>query len=253
MMKLESKSVYGPVWSRRFGWDLGVNLLPVNRKLCTFDCVYCQYGFTPALSNQTDGFPQAAQIIKEWEQRLAYAAALRISIYHTTVSGNGEPTMHPQFGEIVEELCALRDEVVPGVPIAVLSNASMLDRASVREALMLVDERYMKLDAGDAATLRTVNGSTQAFDAIVEHLSDLQDIVVQAMFVKDRAGRIDNTSEQDVGDWVARVARIGPKCVHVYSLDRTPAALGLHKVDRASLERIASRLRAETGIEVTVY
>src|SRR5574341_1343278 len=126
MMRLESKTVYGPVWSRRFGWDLGINLLPANRKLCTFDCVYCQYGFTPAFSNQIDGFPHLEQILEEWGEKLAYTAGLRVRIEHTTISGNGEPTMHPDFRRIVPELVRWRNKNAPRVKLAILSNGYRL-------------------------------------------------------------------------------------------------------------------------------
>jgi wyosine [tRNA(Phe)-imidazoG37] synthetase (radical SAM superfamily) len=146
----------------------------------------------------------------------------------------------------------MRDALVPGVPIAVLSNASTLDRDDVREALAMVDERYMKLDAGDAATLRAVNGSTVPFDALVRRLADVPDITVQAMFVKDRAGRVDNTTEMAVIAWVTALQRIKPAAVHVYTLDRMPAWPYLQPAPTARLLEIGQRVRL-AGIPCEVF
>jgi wyosine [tRNA(Phe)-imidazoG37] synthetase (radical SAM superfamily) len=160
--------------------------------------------------------------------------------------------MHPQFAEVARALREMRDALVPGVPIAVLSNASTLDRDDVREALATLDERYMKLDAGDAATLRAVNGSTFPYETIVQHLSGMRDITIQAMFVKDRAGRVDNTGEMAVIAWVTALQRIRPAAVHVYTLDRMPAWPYLQAVPAARLLEIGQRVRL-AGIPCEVF
>lgn len=255
-MALHEGVVYGPIRSRRLGRSLGINLTPPNVKLCTFNCTYCQYGWTQpersAGANLAETWPSPAAVARAVRAAIKGLAARGDGIDRLTLAGHGEPTMHPEFAAVVEELRKLRDDLVPGMPIAVLSNASTLDRPDVRDALMRVDERYMKLDAGDANTLRTVNGSTTPLEAVVTHLSDLRDIVVQAMFVKDRAGRIDNTSDMAVINWVVALQRIKPTAVHVYTIDRAPAWPYLQAVPVPRLIEIAQRVR-RAGIECEVF
>ncbi|MDO8835872.1 MAG: radical SAM protein [Vicinamibacterales bacterium] len=256
LMALHEGVVYGPIRSRRLGRSLGINLTPPNVKLCTFNCTYCQYGWTqPARGGGADGsetWPSPSAVARAVRAAIRGLASRGDGVDRLTLAGHGEPTMHPQFPEVVEELRALRDELVPGVPIAVLSNASTLDRPGVREALLRVDERYMKLDAGDANTLRTVNGSTTPLDALVQRLADLPGIVVQAMFVKDRAGRIDNTTDMAVINWVVALQRIKPASVHIYTVDRAPAWPYLQAAPVTRLHEIAQRVRL-AGIECEVF
>ena len=250
MMKLESKSVYGPVWSRRFGWDLGVNLLPVNRKLCTFDCVYCQYGFTPALSNQTDGFPQAAQIIKEWEQRLAYAAALRISIYHTTVSGNGEPTMHPQFGKIIPDLVGWRDENAPQIKLAILSNGYRLHDPAIREAMHYFDEPIIKLDSAIPGKFQEINRPLGPF-SMTQFLEDLKHcprLILQTMFIKGW-----NDRQEDLQAWRRALSEIRPLAVQIYTVTRDTALPNLHPLAERDLFQIAEETAKLVGVPVHAF
>jgi wyosine [tRNA(Phe)-imidazoG37] synthetase (radical SAM superfamily) len=255
-MALHEGIVYGPIRSRRLGRSLGINLTPPNEKLCTFNCTYCQYGWTQPVrtsgSDRAQTWPSPAAVARSVRAAIKGLASRGDGVDRLTLAGHGEPTMHPQFADVVEELRTLRDDLVPGVPIAVLSNASTLDRADVRDALLRVDERYMKLDAGDATTLRTVNGSTTPLDPLVQHLAELPGIVIQAMFVKDRAGRIDNTTDMAVINWVVALQRIKPGAVHVYTVDRAPAWPYLQAVPTARLHEIAQRVRL-AGIECVVF
>lgn len=256
-MALHQGVVYGPIKSRRLGRSLGVNLAPAGLKVCSFNCTYCQYGWTENDRRATDAaatapWPSPATVARSVRGAVASILARGDGLDRLTLAGHGEPTLHPQFPEVVEALRDVRDDVLPGVPIAVLSNASSLDRSEVREALRRVDERYMKLDAGDATTLRTVNGSTAPLDAIIAHLAGLENIVVQAMFVKDRAGRIDNSTEMPVISWVVALQKIRPAAVHVYTIDRAPAWPYLHPVPAARLLEIAQRVRL-AGIPCEVF
>jgi wyosine [tRNA(Phe)-imidazoG37] synthetase (radical SAM superfamily) len=256
LMGLHEGVVYGPIRSRRLGRSLGINLTPANLKLCTFNCSYCQYGWSRqdrgGPGRSSEAWPSPDTVVRSVRAALKAMASRGESVDKLTLAGHGEPTMHPQFGDVVRALREMRDALVPGVPIAVLSNASTLDREDVRDALALVDERYMKLDAGDAATLRAVNGSTVPFDALVQHLAGLRDITVQAMFVKDRAGRVDNTTEMAVIAWVTALQRIKPAAVHVYTLDRMPAWPYLQPAPSARLFEIGQRVRL-AGIPCEVF
>ena len=254
-MTLHEGIIYGPVRSRRLGRSLGINLTPAHVKLCSFNCSYCQYGWseqsgrrTPALEN----WPSPASVAK------AVSAALRAlhekgeTLDRLTLAGHGEPTMHPQVREVVAALRKVRDDLAPGLPIAVLSNASTLDRADVRAGLADVDQRFMKLDGGDAATVRAINGATVPFDAIVKGLGSIKDVVIQSMFVKDRSGRVDNTSDRTLIAWVSALQQIHPQAVHVYTLDRAPAFPYLQPVSAARLREIAQRVRL-AGITCEVF
>lgn len=255
-MPLHEGIVYGPIRSRRLGRSLGINLTPAGQKLCSFNCTYCQYGWSrPPASRGTgasDNWPSPAAIDRAVRSALRILAGQSERLDRLTLAGHGEPTMHPQFPAVVDTLRALRDEVLPGVPISVLSNASMLDHVEVRAALARVDERYMKLDAGDANTLRAVNGATLPLSGMVQHLASLEDVIVQAMFVKDRAGRIDNTTDHAVINWLTAVQQIKPVAVHVYTIDRTPAWPYLQMVPATRLFEIAQRVRL-AGIRCEVF
>jgi len=256
LMPLHEGIVYGPVRSRRLGRSLGINLTPAHLKLCSFNCSYCQYGWSEhsrrAAEPAFEHWPSAATVAKALSVALRALLAQGDRVDRLTLAGHGEPTMHPKFKDVVSALRKVRDELVPGVPIAVLSNASTLDRADVREALAEVDERYMKLDAGDTATLRSVNGSPLTIEQLVAGLKKVPDIVVQAMFVKDRTGRVDNTGDLTVINWVGALDRIRPKAVQVYTIDRTPAFPYLQAVPAPRLREIVQRVRL-AGFPCDVY
>jgi len=256
MMPLQEGIVYGPVRSRRLGQSLGINILPGNVKLCTFNCSYCQYGWTRTGAQHPRGvgdvWPSPSSIAKAVGLRLRRALASGEAVHRLTLAGNGEPTLHPEFPEVVSRLRALRDAVQKGLPIAVLSNSSTLDRPEVVRALDRLDERYMKLDAGETALLRRVNAATMSVDQVVEGLRRLKDVVVQSMFVRDRLGRIDNAGDVAVAAWIGALARIQPLRVQVYSIDRAPAWPYLQAVPAHRLEEIARRARA-AGIHADVF
>jgi len=256
LMPLHEGIVYGPVRSRRLGRSLGINLTPAHLKLCSFNCSYCQYGWSEhsrrASEPAFEHWPSAATVAKAVGVALRSLIAQGDRIDRLTLAGHGEPTMHPKFREVVAALRKVRDELVPGVPLAVLSNASTLERADVREALAEIDERYMKLDAGDTATLRSVNGSPLTIEQLVSGLKKVPDIVIQAMFVKDRTGRVDNTGDLTVINWVGALDRIRPKGVQIYTIDRTPAFPYLQPVPAARLREIVQRVRL-AGFPCDVY
>jgi wyosine [tRNA(Phe)-imidazoG37] synthetase (radical SAM superfamily) len=245
---LQTGLVYGPLASRRLGRSLGVNLLPENRKICNFNCPYCQYGWTPAgtLAGPLD-WPAPIAVARAVEAALGGDPA----IDSITLAGNGEPTLHPGFGEVVERLRAVRDRLAPAARIAVLSNSSTVGRPGVIAALRRLDGRYMKLDAGDEATMRRVNGTRLDAEGIVSGLSRLDDVVLQAMFVRGPSG-VDNTTPAALQPWLDAVIRIRPSAVHVYSLDRPAASIRLERVPRATLEQITERV-GRAGIKAEVF
>lgn len=254
-MSLHAGVVYGPVRSRRLGRSLGVNVLPPNEKLCTFNCLYCQYGWTRS-SRRSETPPVA------WPARgdivHAVAAALDslerdgATIDRITLAGHGEPTLHPDFPAIVAELCDLRSARVPGTSVAVLSNSTTAANPEIRAALSRLDERYMKLDAGDQDTLRRVNACAVSIDQLVASLQALPNVVIQTMFVSDETGQLGNTSERAVAAWLEAVRAVRPEGVHLYTLDRAPAWPGFRPVAADFLQEIAGRVRA-AGMRPLVF
>jgi wyosine [tRNA(Phe)-imidazoG37] synthetase (radical SAM superfamily) len=238
------------------GHSLGVNILPRNAKTCTFNCTYCQYGWTKTPARQGEDttvvWPAATSIARAVAIRLARARSAGESIDRVTLAGNGEPTLHPEFQQVVDGLRAVRDEVAPSVPLAVLSNGTTLDLPGVVAALNALDERYMKLDAGESAMLRRINGTTLSLEQILTALQRLDNVIVQAMFVRDRLGRIDNAGDIAVATWINVLLGLSPRAVHVYSIDRAPAWPYLQAIPLARLEEIARRGRA-AGLNMTAF
>jgi wyosine [tRNA(Phe)-imidazoG37] synthetase (radical SAM superfamily) len=247
--------VYGPIHSRRLGTSLGINLLPAGAKICNMDCAYCQYGWSRGAvryRGQGIGWPAVGAVTAAVAARLEQAAARNEWIDRLTIAGHGEPTLHPEFEEVVTRLHETRDRVAPRVPIAILSNSTTAGSADVRRALMLLDERYMKLDAGDPLMFARVNGGGTSVLRVIDGLCLLSPITVQAMFVRDRNGEIDNSTEGAVTEWLAALEKIRVQRVHVYTLDRPPALTSLAPVSRRRLREIAEHVRA-MGVPADVF
>jgi len=255
MAELHWNVVYGPVKSRRFGVSLGVNLMPPDRKVCNFNCTYCQYGWSRLEAGgrlpATITWPKTHQIVRGVERALAQHARTGAPLSRLTIAGHGEPTLHPDFPAIVRGVRSARDRHTPNLMIAILSNASTLDRAPIRKALAEIDERHMKLDAGDTDLLQRLNGSPLPVEKIIAGLRKLSDVHLQAMFTSDRSGRLDNTSQTAVASWLDAVRAIKPREVHVYTIDQLPAFPFLRAVPADRLETIAHRVR-EAGIPTRV-
>lgn len=256
MLPLQEGLVYGPVRSRRLGYSLGVNVLPRHSKLCTFNCSYCQYGWTrrPVMAGLPDDepWPAPASVAKVVGQRLQRLLAQGERVDRVTLAGNGEPTLHPQFPAVAAALREMRDAAAPALPLAILSNSSTLEQPGIVDALNGLDERYMKLDAGEAALFRRVNAAQVPFERVLEGLRRLDDIVVQSMFVKDRLGRIDNTTDLAIAQWIAALQGVGPRGVHIYTIDRAPAWPYLQPIPPTRLEEIGRRARA-AGLVAEVF
>ncbi len=193
-IRLQEKIVYGPIHSRRLGTSLGINLLSPFHKICSFDCVYCQYGKTDQLTDKPDSSSvyTPEQILKEVEIGLKTVRRLD----SITFSGNGEPTLHPDFANIVEETCLLRDRFQPGVPLAVFTNGSTLSRQKVRTALELIDIPLVKLDAGDQLSFEKINRPMAGLklSGLIETMKGLKGLILQSLFLK---GRVSNSTGFD--------------------------------------------------------
>lgn len=248
---LQDSVVYGPVRSRRFGSSLGINVLPVRQKVCSSNCVYCQYGWTIPGSS-AERLKRAPELLAEIETAFQRHAREATQVDCVTLAGNGEPTLHPDLLELAIGIRALRDAYFPQAPVGILSDATQVTRPKVRQALALLDARYMKFDAADETTWRRINdplGQIE-FQAMVEGLRTLPDIILQSMFIQ---GTYDNTDDAHLRAWVAAVASIKPRSVQVYTVDRGTAAAGITEVPRETLQAIADRLTAATGIPTEVF
>jgi wyosine [tRNA(Phe)-imidazoG37] synthetase (radical SAM superfamily) len=250
-ISLQDSVVYGPVRSRRLGNSLGINPLPLSRKVCSSNCVYCQYGWTLP-DPSPERLKRAPELLEEVEEAFQRHAQAKTPVDCITLAGNGEPTLHPDLEAIVVGLKRLRDLYFPVALVGILSDSTQVTRPRVRQALELFDARYMKLDAADEKTWRRLNGpfGTASFQGMVESLKALPDIVLQSMFIQ---GAYDNTDAAHLAAWIALVGWIQPRSVQVYTVDRGTAAPGIAAVPREQLERIADRLTIDTGIPAEIF
>jgi wyosine [tRNA(Phe)-imidazoG37] synthetase (radical SAM superfamily) len=254
LLPLQSDLVYGPVQSRRLGASLGVNILPAHRKICNFNCAYCQYGWTRerGAAIAASEWPAPAGVADAVREALQALRITRGKVDHITLAGNGEPTLHPGFAEIVERLRVVRDREWPGARLAVLSNGGTIARPDVLAALKRIDAPYVKLDTADPLTFRKLNGAARGLAIPIDQLRTLPHLTIQSLFTRDDSGVIDNTTPAALAGWTEALKRIRPMSVHVYSLDRAPAWGRLQVIPRSELELIAARVRAE-GIHAEVF
>jgi len=250
--------VFGPVISRRLGISLGINLLPLNKKVCTFDCIYCECGWTLPDSLDFKSFHKSEDVAAALKSKLEIIKAQGVKLDNITFAGNGEPTMHPHFAEIIDNVVALRDTYYPQVSISVLSNATTLSDNNVKAALKKIDKPILKLDAGDKRLINLINRPLVEIDPdkIIENLinSKIDNVIIQSMFLKGHhAGNsIDNTTEEAVNKWLEALKAINPIAVMIYSIARETPAQDLIKIGTEELEAIAKKARA-LGFSVSAY
>jgi wyosine [tRNA(Phe)-imidazoG37] synthetase (radical SAM superfamily) len=250
VLELQRDVVYGPILSRRLGRSLGINLLPTTRKLCTFDCIYCQYGSAePGSPAGNEGRLPSLQRVA---QKVEEAVTQQPHLDYLTFSGNGEPTLHPQFPEIVAEVRRLRDRLCPHVRLAILSNSSRISRPEIRKAIEQMDDPIMKLDAGDPSTFALINHPQHAvkFEEMLAGLQAMPRLIIQSVII---AGEVQNHSGEAHEAWLTAIAQLSPESVQIYSTDRPVAAAGVQRVSRQALERLASSAEERTGIVVRAY
>ncbi|MCP4155655.1 MAG: radical SAM protein [bacterium] len=244
LLELQKEIIYGPVRSRRLGASLGVNVLPVKRKVCSFDCLYCQYGRSQCQTAEQVGagqFPEVEEVLAALERGLL---ELEEKPVYITFSGNGEATLHPDFGELVEGVLQVRDRVAPGVKTAILSNSATVSDPAIREHLRKLDVRIMKLDAGVGEVFDSFNRPAKgvSLEGVVEGLKALGGVMLQSLFAKGEGG---NYSEAHIAEWVKVVTQIEPEFVQVYSLARQSPTETLIPLENSELESIKKRLDNE--------
>lgn len=247
--------IFGPVHSRRLGVSLGINLMPADGKVCTFDCVYCECGFN-ADFRPRQRRPTREEVREALEARLQDMQANGPAPDVLTFAGNGEPTAHPHFSEIIDDTLALRDRYFPKAKVSVLSNSTMLFRPEVVEALKRIDNNILKLDTVDPEYIRRVDRPTGAYDVndIISRMKAFEgQLIIQTMFMKGTHDglSVDNTTDRYVLPWLDAVRDIAPRQVMIYTIDRETPDQNLQKATPEELDRIAALVR-EAGMEVSV-
>ncbi len=247
--------IFGPIKSRRLGVSLGINLLPGDGKVCTFDCVYCECGFN-AERRPKSKLPTRQEVVEALEAKLQQMQAEGMIPDVLTFAGNGEPTAHPDFALIIDDTIRLRNRYCPTAKVSVLTNATRINRKDVFEALKRVDNNIVKLDTVDAAYIARVDRPVGHYD-VDELITCMRDFegkcVVQTMFMKgvDADGvSVDNTIPQYVDPWLEAVESIAPREVMIYTIDRETPMSGLQKASREELDAIVARLTAR-GIKAS--
>ena len=253
---LFSEIVYGPIHSRRLGVSLGMNLMPIDAKLCSFNCIYCECGFNRPVSHPL--LPSRTQVRDALKDKLQQLLAEQVTPDVITFSGNGEPTLHPEFEGIIEDTCTLRDLYCPQAKVSVLSNATQLGREDVVRALRRCDNRILKLDSAINSTMRAIDDPVNPHLTVDDIIGKLQtfggDFTLQTCFLRGLlpdGQTVDNTTAVELEAWYKTVCLLRPKQVMIYVIDRATPVKTLEKISREQMERIAAPLIAE-GMNVQI-
>lgn len=247
MTALYPQIVYGPVHSRRLGISLGVNLLPLHSKLCTFDCIYCECGWNDD-NRGSESFNTREEVATALESRLIQMSADGVLPDVITFAGNGEPTLHPDFEGVIDDTIVLRDKYAPQAKISVLSNATQLHRNDVVRALKRVDNNILKLDAAIDSTAIDMNKPycNYSVDRVIEQLAAFEgNLIVQIMFLRGEYNgrKIDNTTPEHITALRTALNRIRPKQIMCYTIARDTPCKTLQAVPADEI----ARLQAELG------
>lgn len=250
-------TIFGPIHSRRLGTSLGVNLMPDDGKVCTFDCLYCEAGFN-AQGPGTTGLPPREVVATQLEAKLREMHAGGTTLDVITFSGNGEPTLHPEFPAIIADTMRLRDSFYPEAKVSVLTNSTRIFTPEVAEALKKVDNNILKLDSAVEETMRIIDRPTSptfTVEKVVESLRQFAGTgIIQTMMVRGQweGKEFDNTTPAEVDALIQAYRRIGPREIMLYSLDRTTPAKTLVKIEAPELKEIGEQIAEATGIPVQV-
>lgn len=250
-------TIFGPIRSRRLGVSLGVNLMPADGKICSFDCLYCEAGFNSQGSGKA-GLPGRGQVRSQLEAKLIEMKNEGSAPDVITFSGNGEPTLHPDFPGIIDDTLELRDRYFPQAKVSVLTNSTRIFTPAVAEALRRVDNNILKLDSAVEDTMRIIdrpNDPGFTVDKVIDGLCQFEGTgIIQTMILRgEHSGKpVDNTTDEEIEALISAYRKIRPREVMIYSLDRSTPEEKLHKVEKEELDRIADRIR-KAGIKVMDY
>ena len=226
---IREEVVFGPIHSRRLGSSLGINLLPEKGKICTFDCIYCECGWNKDGRDDTQ-LPSAEKVRKALETKLQQCQKDGVNIDSITFSGDGEPTINPEFPQIIDDTIRLRDQYYPNSKITVLSNATMVHKPEIFNALRKIDNPTMKIDAPTNEWIEKINHPATGYDIhrVVEALKQFDgDFILQTMFLKSKD--FDSSSAEVLNGWMVIVRQLKPREIMVYTIDRPTPEEGLQK------------------------
>jgi wyosine [tRNA(Phe)-imidazoG37] synthetase (radical SAM superfamily) len=254
---LFDKTIFGPVISRRLGVSLGINLLPNDSKVCSFNCIYCECGWNPEKRDKKVVLPTRDEVKRLLREELIRMQRESLKPDVITFAGNGEPTMHPDFPGIIDDTIEVRNEFSPGARVAVLSNSTMLHKPAVVKALNKVDDNILKLDSGISETILFLDQPVGKFDLkkVVNQLKQFNgNLIIQTMFIRGTFnGRyFDNTAEEEIRAWKLLLKEINPKSVMIYTIARDTPSEDLQNIPVGELEKIAASVKKELGLDVQV-
>lgn len=255
---LFENTIIGPIHSRRLGNSLGINLLPLKRKFCTYDCIYCECGWNEETIENKIELPSYEDVRNQLKKRIDELKAEGTVVDSFTFAGNGEPTLHPDFPKVVDLVVEIRNKYYPNAVITLLTNATQLSRPEIYNALLKLDNPVLKLDAGMAAMRNSINKPTAekySFDELVNNLILFGNRgIIQTLLLRgSNDGKIiSNVSDEDFGEYIELLKKIRPKYVMLYAIDRATPEKDLEKLSVDELETYAQKIRNE-GIDVKVY
>ena len=253
---LFDKIVFGPIHSRRLGISLGMNLLPTDGKICSFNCIYCECGLNEHHVTHTK-LATREQVKVALEQKLISMKEEGLTPDVITFAGNGEPTLHPQFGGIIDDTIETRNRLCPSAKIAVLSNSTMIQKEEVFEALNKIEDNILKLDSVLDRRIRQIDAPKSPsfnFEHLLKGLCRFNgNLIIQTMFLKGEVNgeSVNNMTEEEIVGWIEALKQIRPKQVMIYTIDRETPVKNLQKATKEELDTIAERARKE-GFDVTV-
>ena len=248
---LFDRVIFGPVKSRRLGNSLGINLLPNDSKLCNYNCIYCECGWTFHSHQSRKRFHSVLTVLNSLEEKLGSMKNLGDSPDNITFAGNGEPTLHPNFPEIIAGVIELRNEYFPDAKIAVLSNGTMIQKDKIYEALTRVDKNMLKLDTAIDETYKILNSPPKDFKLadLIKNLERFNgNFIIQTLFLTGLIDgkKINNTDTKELAAWIDMVSHLKPSMVHIYSLARETPSINLHPVPYEKLMEISNLLKAKS-------
>lgn len=250
-------TIFGPIRSRRLGVSLGINLMPDDGKVCSFDCLYCEAGFN-AQGKGSSGIPSREKVAQDLENKLRQMKQADEPLDVITFSGNGEPTLHPEFQGVLDDTLRLRDKYYPQAKVSVLTNSTRIFDPAVAQALKRADNNILKLDSAVESTMRLIDRPASrefTVEKLVEGLKQFSGSgIIQTMILRGEhdGQKVDNTTDEEIAALIEAYKAIKPREVMIYSLDRSTPEEKLRKVEKAELDRIAGRIR-QAGIKVMDY
>ncbi len=255
MQNLFDQVIFGPIQSRRLGLSLGVNLLPVDAKICSFNCVYCECGFNTTI--QEFSFPTRSQVAEILTQKLREMVSEGKIPNVITFSGNGEPTLHPDFEGVIDDTIEIRNKYCPSAKVSVLSNSTRIHKPHIFSALKKVDNNILKFDSAIDRTMKLMDQPVGKHINVAWLINELQkfegNLIIQTMFLRGecQGEKMDNTTDIEIDAWIDALQKIRPKQVMIYSLDRDTPVQQLQKVSVEELNIIAEKVKS-AGFEVSV-